>query len=87
VIRLVALQYAVGLASERTDRAAYITGAGTEITNREESAAVLSKPEAIELMSQFHTFTDFPAPEQYKIAFLIPVSSELPLSLCTFSEY
>lgn len=79
--------YAVGLASERTERAAYMSGIGTEITNREEDAVVLPKPEAAALMTQLYTSDDFLAPEQYKIAFLVPVSADFPLSLCTFSGY
>ena len=78
--------YAVGLASERTVRAAYLTTAG-ELTNNEKEAAVLSKEKASILMGQILTseklveWTRWPT---WRIAFLVPVSSTLPLTMCTF---
>lgn len=79
--------YAVGLATERTNRAAYMTGIGIEITNNEGTAAILSKTEASALMTKLHGSDAALTTEQYKIAFLVPVSSDLSLDLCTFSGF
>jgi len=79
--------YAVGLAAERTERAAYMTGEGTELTNSEAAAAVLPREEAIALMMRIRNSEHWLAPEQFKICFLVPVSKELPLDMCTFSGY
>ena len=79
--------YAVVLATEATDRAAYMTGDGTELTNNEALAAILPKPEAATLMCRFHESEDWLAHDQFKIAFLVPMSEELPLGLCTFSGH
>ena len=82
-----AVGYAVVLATEATDRAAYMTGDGTELTNNEALAAILPKPEAATLMCRFHESEDWLAHDQFKIAFLVPISEELPLGLCTFSGH
>lgn len=79
--------FAVGLATERTKRAAYMTGAGTEITNNERIAAVLPKEDASSLMTSIRSSDAELGINQYKIAFLVPVSADLPLSLCTFSGF
>lgn len=77
--------YAVGLASERTKRAAYMAGEGTELTNSESKAAILLKADAIALMTRLHDSEHWLNPHQYKIAFLVPVSEKLPLGMCTFN--
>jgi hypothetical protein len=79
--------YAVGLASDKTERAAYMTGEGTQLTNSESKAAVFAKPVASALMNRFLDSPHWLAKHQYKIAFLVPVSEKLPLGMCTFGGY
>ena len=79
--------HAVVLASDVTERAAYMTGIGTELTNDEALAAILSKPEASKLMCRFYESGDPLGKDMFKIAFLVPVSNEMPLSYCTSSGY
>ncbi len=79
--------YAVGLASEVTERAAYMSGTGTEMTNDEVLAAILPKSEAAELMCRFYESEDQLGRDLFKIAFLVPISKELPLSACTSAGY
>lgn len=78
--------YAVGLASDRTERAAYMTGEGTELTNNEHKAAILPKDEASALMARLYDGTWYNK-LAWEIAFLVPVSKELPLTLCTFAGH
>jgi len=77
--------YAVGLASDRTERAAYLTEAG-ELTNSEREAAILPKNKASALMNDLHT-AGWYKKMCWDIAFLVPVSKDLPLEMCTFCGY
>ena len=79
--------YAVVLASDVTERVAYMTGTGTELTNDEALAAILTKPEASALMSRLYESNSLLGRDQDKIAFLVPVSKEMPLSSCTSTGY
>lgn len=79
--------YAVGIASARTERAAYMTGEGSELTNREDCAAVLPKQEAVALMRRLYESKDTFDRIAHQIAFLVPVSIDLPLTMCTFSGH
>jgi hypothetical protein len=77
--------YAVCLAADQTQRAAYLTTAG-ELTNNERQAAVLPKAEASALMTALLTGGWYEK-ECYGMAFLVPVSEALPLTMCTFNGY
>jgi hypothetical protein len=80
------LGYTVGLASDRTERAAYMTGKETELTNNEHHAAILPKAEASGLIDRLYTGAWYDK-LGWKIAFLVPVSEDMPLTLCTFAGY
>lgn len=78
--------YAVGLASPATKRAAYLTE-DLELTNNEHDAAVLTKNEASALMGKLLTSGNWYKEACWKIAFLVPVSNQLPLCCCTFQGH
>lgn len=78
--------YAVGIASAKTERAAYLSPEG-ELTNHENKAAILPREEAKTLMESLHTSGGWYDGLCYKIAFLVPVSEDYPLNRCTFAGY
>lgn len=78
--------YAVGLAAEQTQRAAYLTESG-ELTNDEDKAGIWSKLSATANMQELYRSEDWYRKRLYKIAFLVPVSKEYPLYGCTFQGH
>lgn len=76
--------YAVAIVAPVTERAAYMTGNGLDITNDEREAAILSKPEASILMTNLYSSDNWFKKLLYKSALLVPVSETKPLTLCTF---
>ncbi len=78
--------YAVGLASERTKRVAYLTLDG-DLTNDEREAAILSKEKATKLMTGLYDSGDWYRKRCWKIALLVPVSETHPLTMCTFQGH
>lgn len=80
--------YAVAVATERTRRAAYLTGTNyLTLTNDEKAAAILPKEEAARLMVHLYDSGSWYDRALWSFAFLVPVSVVHPLTSCTFNGW